>query len=96
MGATASKSPSFYFKRQCYASVECDEEPAKYAIDYLGNERLVFPPTFRMSIPNIRKRSSAFSNCRSLMKTSEKFSGITARLITASLECNWNARMGHG
>ena len=38
--------PSFYFKRQCYASVECDEEPAKYAIDYLGNERLVFSTDF--------------------------------------------------
>jgi predicted TIM-barrel fold metal-dependent hydrolase len=38
--------PSDYFKRQCYASVECDEEPAKYAIDYLGNERLVFSTDF--------------------------------------------------
>jgi len=38
--------PSFYFKRQCYASVECDEEPAKYAIDFLGNERLVFSTDF--------------------------------------------------
>jgi predicted TIM-barrel fold metal-dependent hydrolase len=38
--------PSFYFKRQCYASVECDEEPAKYAIDYFGNERLVFSTDF--------------------------------------------------
>jgi len=38
--------PSYYFKRQCYASVECDEEPAKYAIDYLGNERLVFSTDF--------------------------------------------------
>jgi predicted TIM-barrel fold metal-dependent hydrolase len=38
--------PSVYFKRQCYASVECDETPAKYAIDYLGNERLVFSTDF--------------------------------------------------
>ena len=38
--------PSFYFKRQCYASVECDEEPVKYTIDYLGNERLVFSTDF--------------------------------------------------
>src|SRR5439155_80424 len=38
--------PSHYFKRQCYASVECDEEPAKYAIDFLGNERLVFSTDF--------------------------------------------------
>lgn len=38
--------PSFYFKRQCYASVECDEEPAKYAIDFVGNERLIFSTDF--------------------------------------------------
>jgi predicted TIM-barrel fold metal-dependent hydrolase len=38
--------PSYYFKRQCYASVECDEEPVKYAIDFLGNERLVFSTDF--------------------------------------------------
>lgn len=38
--------PSYYFKRQCYASVECDEEPAKYAIDFLGNERLIFSTDF--------------------------------------------------
>jgi len=39
-------SPSFYFKRQCYASVECDEEPVKYTLDFLGNERLVFSTDF--------------------------------------------------
>jgi predicted TIM-barrel fold metal-dependent hydrolase len=38
--------PSFYFKRQCYASVECDEEPAKYAIESIGNERFVFSTDF--------------------------------------------------
>jgi len=40
------KPPSYYFKRQCYASVECDEEPVKYTIDFLGNERLVFSTDF--------------------------------------------------
>ena len=38
--------PSQYFKQQCYASVEADEEPAKYAIDYMGNDRLVFSTDF--------------------------------------------------
>ena len=56
-----SNPPSFYFKRQCYASVECDEEPVKYTIDYLGNERWFSPPTFPMWTPNIPERSSAFS-----------------------------------
>jgi predicted TIM-barrel fold metal-dependent hydrolase len=35
-------APSEYFKRQCFASVEADEEPVKYVIDYVGNDRLVF------------------------------------------------------
>ncbi len=35
-------APSEYFKRQCFASVEADEEPVKYAIDYAGNDRIVF------------------------------------------------------
>ena len=38
--------PSEYFKRQCFASVEADEEPVKYVIDYMGNERLVFSTDF--------------------------------------------------
>lgn len=34
--------PSAYFKRQCVASVEPDETPARYAIDFLGNDNLVY------------------------------------------------------
>ena len=34
--------PSEYFKRQCFVSVEPDEDPVRYVIDYLGNERMVF------------------------------------------------------
>jgi predicted TIM-barrel fold metal-dependent hydrolase len=38
--------PSEYFKRQGFASVECDEAPVKYVIDYLGDDRLVFSTDF--------------------------------------------------
>ena len=38
--------PSEYFKRQCFASIESDEEPAKYAIDYMGNDRILFSTDF--------------------------------------------------
>jgi predicted TIM-barrel fold metal-dependent hydrolase len=38
--------PSEYFKRQCFASVEPDEVPVKYVIDYMGNDRLVFSTDF--------------------------------------------------
>ena len=34
--------PTEYFKRQCYVSVECDEEPAKYAVDWGLEDNLVF------------------------------------------------------
>ena len=35
-------APSQYFKRQCVVSIEPDEEPAKYVIDQMGSERIVF------------------------------------------------------
>ncbi len=34
--------PSEYFKKQCFVSVEPDEAPVKYVIDYMGNDRIVF------------------------------------------------------
>jgi len=34
--------PSDYFRRQCVASVEPDDIPARYAIDFLGNDNLVY------------------------------------------------------
>ena len=34
--------PSEYFKKQCFVSVEPDETPVKYVIDYMGNDRIVF------------------------------------------------------
>jgi len=35
-------APSAYFKRQCVASVEPDETPARYTIDFLGSDNLVY------------------------------------------------------
>ena len=45
-GPELSIAPSEYFKRQCFASVEADEDPVKYVIDYMGNERLLFSTDF--------------------------------------------------
>jgi len=39
-------APSEYWKRQCFASAEADEEPVKYVIDYMGNGGLVFSTDF--------------------------------------------------
>ena len=41
-GQELSLQPSEYFKRQCYLSIECDEEPARYAVDALGEGNIVF------------------------------------------------------
>ena len=37
-----TESPIELFKRQCWVSIEPDEEPAKYAIDYIGSDQIVF------------------------------------------------------
>lgn len=35
--------PSQYFKRQCWVSVDCEEESVKYAVDYFGNsDNIIF------------------------------------------------------
>ena len=38
--------PSEYFYRQCYVSLECDETPAKQAIEVCGNDCFVFSTDF--------------------------------------------------
>jgi predicted TIM-barrel fold metal-dependent hydrolase len=39
--------PSAYFKRQCWVSVDCEETPVKYAIDYLGrSDNIIFSTDF--------------------------------------------------
>jgi len=39
-------APSAYFKRQCFVSVECDEEPVRHVIDAIGDDRIVFSTDF--------------------------------------------------
>ena len=39
--------PSEYFRRQCYVSVDADEAPVKYVIDYMGcSDNIVFSTDF--------------------------------------------------
>ncbi|MCH7997723.1 MAG: amidohydrolase family protein, partial [Chloroflexi bacterium] len=37
-----SMKPSDYFKRQCYLVIDPDEEPAKYALDWIGDDNFIF------------------------------------------------------
>lgn len=38
--------PSEYFKRQAYVSVDSEEHVVKYAVDYIGNDNIVFSTDF--------------------------------------------------
>jgi predicted TIM-barrel fold metal-dependent hydrolase len=71
-------APSAYFKRQCFVSVECDEEPVKHVIDAIGDDRIVFSTDFphgdskfpravesflTLPIPEESKRKILWDNC---------------------------------
>ena len=52
--------PSEYFKRQCYAVIEPEEEPVKYAIDYMGADNLLFSTDYPHSDSIFPKAVSTF------------------------------------
>jgi predicted TIM-barrel fold metal-dependent hydrolase len=73
-----TEAPSAYFKRQCYASVEADEAPARYTVAEIGDDRLVFSTDFphidakyphatdsflRLPLPAESKRKILWENC---------------------------------
>ena len=36
------QAPSEYFRSNCFLSIEADERPAKYYVDWFGDDNLVF------------------------------------------------------
>ena len=67
-----------YFKSQCFVTVECDEEPAKYMIDFAGNDNILFSTDYphldskypqavdrflEMSLSDESKRKLLWDNC---------------------------------
>ena len=79
-------APTEYFKRQCWISVEPDEEPAKYAIDWVGSDKMVFSTDYphgdskypyavssfiELALPDEDKRKILWDNCASLYKLAE-------------------------
>jgi len=79
--------PSEYFKRQGYVSVDCDERTVKYAIDYIGNDNIVFSTDFphidakfpdssevflQLPITEEDKRKILWDNCATFYGTSVK------------------------
>jgi predicted TIM-barrel fold metal-dependent hydrolase len=70
--------PSDYFKRQCWISVEPDETPARYTIEEVGCDQLVFSTDYphgdskyphavesflELDLPDDDKRKILWDNC---------------------------------
>ena len=79
-------APTEYFKRQCWISVEPDEEPAKYAIDWVGSDKMVFSTDYPhgdskypyavssfmdLGISDDDRRKILWDNCASLYKLAD-------------------------
>ncbi len=79
-------APTEYFKRQCWISIEPDEEPAKYAIDWVGSDRMVFSTDYphgdskypdavssflELGISDEDKKKILWDNCASLYNLAE-------------------------
>ena len=79
-------APTEYFKRQCWISVEPDEEPAKYAIDWVGSDKMVFSTDYphgdskypdavssflELGISDEDKRKILWDNCANLYNLAE-------------------------
>ena len=55
-----SMKPSDYFRRQCYAEIEAEEEVGKYVIDYIGADNLLFSTDYPHSDSLFPKAVDAF------------------------------------
>ena len=79
-------APTEYFKRQCWISVEPDEEPAKYAIDWVGSDKMVFSTDYphgdskypdavssflELGLSDEDKKKILWDNCASLYNLAE-------------------------
>ncbi len=78
--------PSEYFKRQCWVSVEPDEAPARYLIDELGSDQIVFSTDYphadskypaavetflRLPLSDEDKRKILWDNCARFYQVAE-------------------------
>jgi predicted TIM-barrel fold metal-dependent hydrolase len=77
--------PSELFKRQCWVSIEPDETPGKYAIDFIGSDQIVFSTDYphgdsrypesvkaflELDLPDDVKRKILWDNCARFYKVS--------------------------
>ena len=75
------EEPSVYFKRQCFASTEADEDFVKHVVQYMGDDQIVFSTDWphpdskypnavesflENDISNVTKRKILWDNCQRL------------------------------
>jgi predicted TIM-barrel fold metal-dependent hydrolase len=80
-------APSEYFRRQCYVSVEPDEEPARYMVEEFGSDQLVFSTDYphgdsryphatekflELPLTDDEKRKILWDNCARFYGVAEK------------------------
>ena len=80
-GKELKLTPTEYFKRQCFLSIECDEDPAHLAVSALGEENIVFSTDyphadskypescnrfFELPLPESAQRRIMWDNCARL------------------------------
>jgi predicted TIM-barrel fold metal-dependent hydrolase len=95
-----SRMPSEYFLRQCVASVEPDETPARYAIDFLGNDNLVYSTDYphgdsryphateaflKLPITDEDKRKILWDNCARLYHVEQTFTWAASSVSTSNI-----------
>ena len=96
-------SPSEYFKRQCFISVEPDEAPARHTIEEFGCDQLVFSTDYphgdsryphavesflKLSLPDTDKRKILWDNCARFYRGAKTQNSKSGRVAHADRASN--------
>ena len=88
-----TQEPREYFLRQCFVSVEVDEEPAEYVESTGLGTRWSIPRTTRTTIQNIPRRRIRSWKCRSPRISNGRSCGTIARGCMGLIETQRPARI---
>jgi predicted TIM-barrel fold metal-dependent hydrolase len=69
--------PSEYFLRNCFLSVEADEETASQYIERFGDDNLVFSTDYPHADSKFPKSVESFRGCRCRRRRRRRSSGTT-------------------
>jgi len=76
--------PSAYFKRQCFVSVEADEDFVKQVIDYMGDDTVVFSTDWPHGDSKYPHAVASFMRLPIADESTRKILGITGRATIRS------------